>query len=84
MRTTNVVSTVNTTHRMNSRMASRQLMQSASGSSTTSDMIAAKCSRKNPSHSRHSESVPFSITFISRPEWVPVWKVSGSCMMCSK
>ena len=19
-----------------------------------------------------------------RPEWVPVWKVSGSCMMCSK
>ena len=47
-------------------------------------MIAAKCSRKNPSQSRHSESVPFSITFISRPEWVPVWKVSGSCMMCSK
>jgi len=47
-------------------------------------MIAAKCSRKNPSHSRHNASVPFSITFIRRPEWVPVWKVSGNCMMCSK
>ena len=37
-----------------------------------SDIIAAKCSRKNPSHNRHSASVPCSITFIRRPEWVPV------------
>ena len=79
-----MVSTVNTTHSANNRIASRQFRYIDSGSSTTSDMIAAKCSRKNPSQSRHSESVPLSITFISRPEWVPVWKVSGSCMMCSK
>ena len=39
---------------------------------------------RNPSHSRHSASVPASITFISRPEWVPVWKVSGNCSTCSK
>ena len=47
-------------------------------------MIAAKCSRKKPSQSRHSASVPFSITFISLPECVPVWNVIGSCRMCSK
>ena len=29
-------------------------------------------------------SVPESITFMSRPEWVPPWKLSGSCRTCSK
>ena len=47
-------------------------------------MIAAKCSRKNPIHSRHSASVPLSMVFINVPECVPEWNVSGSCMMCSK
>ncbi len=79
-----VVSAVNTMHSANSNSAIRQLMAKASGSSTTSETMAAKCSRKKPSHSRHKASVPCSITFISRPEWVPVWKVSGSCRMCSK
>ena len=52
---------------------SRQLMNSDSGSSTISETKAAKCSRKNASHSHHSESVPVSITFISRPECAPPW-----------
>ena len=54
--------------------ASRQLMNSDSGSSTNSATKAAKCSRKNESHSPHSASTPVSITFISRPECVPPWK----------
>ena len=43
---------------------------SASGSSTATDTKATRCSRKKPSHSPHSVSVPVSITFISRPECV--------------
>src|SRR5436309_2469452 len=70
LRTTKVVSAVKTTQSTNSRTASRQFRYSDSGSSTTTDRIAAKCSRKKPSQSRHSASVPLSITFISRPEWV--------------
>ena len=31
---------------------------------------AARSSRKKPSHSPHSVSVPASMTFITRPEWV--------------
>ena len=35
-------------------------------------MKLVKCSRKNDSHRPHSVLVPVIITFISRPEWVPV------------
>ena len=48
------------------------------------DTMAARCSRKKPSHSHHSVSVPVSITFISRPEWVALWKLKGSWSTCSK
>ena len=56
---------------MISSAASRQLMNSDSGSSTSSDTKAARCSRKKHSHSAHSASVPCSMIFISRPEWTP-------------
>ncbi|MGY3342135.1 hypothetical protein ACVWYK_000904 [Bradyrhizobium sp. USDA 4470] len=84
LRTTKVVNAVKTMHSTKRRIASRQFRYSDNGSSTTTDRIAAKCSRKKPSQSRHSASVPLSITFINRPEWVPEWNVSGSCRMCSK
>ena len=73
LRTTMVVSTVKTTHSTNSRIASRQLRYSDSGSSTISETIEAKCSRKKPSQMRQSASVPCSITFIRRPECTPEW-----------
>ena len=58
----------NTTQSTISSSASRQFRNSDSGSSTSSDTNAARCSRKKPSHSHHSESVPVSMIFISRPE----------------
>ena len=41
------------------------------GSSTTMKTNAAKCSRKNYTHSHHSVSVPASMILICRPEWAP-------------
>ena len=84
LRITSAVRPANTTQRTISSEASRQFRNSDSGSSTNSATKAAKCSRKNESHSPHSESMPVSITFISRPEWVPPWNDSGSCSTCSK
>ena len=81
---TSEVSPANTRHSAISSSASRQFRNSDSGSSTSSETNAARCSRKKPSQSHHSESVPASMTFISRPEWMPPWKLSGSCRMCSK
>ena len=47
-------------------------------------MSAAKCSRKKPSQSQDMAPEPSSITFSTRPEWVEVWKASGSSSTCSK
>ena len=69
LRRTKAVRTANTTHSTMSRIASRQLIASASGTRMTSEAKAAKYSRKNPSQNAHSASVPCSIDFISRPEW---------------
>ena len=43
------------------------------GSSTTMKTKAAKCSRKNETHSHHSVSVPVSMIFNCRPECAPEW-----------
>jgi hypothetical protein len=65
-----LVSRANATHSTISSSASRQLMNSEIGSSTRSETMEARLSRKNPIHRPHSASVPCSITFIRRPEWV--------------
>ena len=66
------ISTANTQHSTISSRPNRQLRNSVSGSSTSSDTKLVRCSRKNDSHRPHSVLVPVTITFISRPEWVPV------------
>jgi len=65
---TSAVSAANITQSEISSSASRQFSNSDSGSSTSSETNDARCSRKKPSHNPHSESVPASMSFISRLE----------------
>ncbi len=68
---TNTVRAVKATHSTISGNASRQFKISVAGSSKTMKTKAAKCSRKNDTHSHHSVSVPVSMIFICRPECSP-------------
>ena len=63
-----MVSAVKATHSTSNGSASRQFRTNVAGSSTQMKTNAAKCSRKNDTHSHHSVSVPVSMTFIWRPE----------------
>ncbi len=63
---------------------SRQLIQMPTGSSTMSETMAAQSSRKKESHMPQSVSVPWSMFFSRRPEWVSPWKERGSWSTCSK
>ena len=63
---------------------SRQLTNSVAGSSTTSATRAAKCSRKNDSHTPYMPEAPSIITLSSRPVWALAWKLIGRCSTWSK
>ena len=73
----------NTTSPISSR-PSRQFSARVSGSSTIAEMKVTRWSRKKDSHIPNRLSVPTSITFISRPDWMSPWKESGICSTCSK
>ena len=70
---TSTVNAVKPTHSTMSGSASRQFSTSVAGSSKAMKTKAAKCSRKNDTHSHHSVSVPDNMIFICRPECSPVW-----------
>ncbi len=67
------VSTVKAAASASNGTASRQFSTTVAGSSTKMKTKAAKCSRKNDTHSHHSASVPASMTFTCRPECAPAW-----------
>src|SRR5277367_2947381 len=56
---------------------SRQLTASVVGKSTTIATIAAKCSRKNDSHTPNMPVEPSIITLSKRPVWALEWKRNG-------
>ena len=70
---TSTVTAVNTAQNPSNGSANRQFKISDVGSSTTMKTKAAKCSRKNETHSHHSVSVPVSMIFSCRPECAPEW-----------
>ena len=70
LRAIRAVRPAKTTHSTIRSDANRQLIRSEIGSRTSSEMNDERWSRKNPTHSPHNVSVPCSITFINRPEWV--------------
>jgi hypothetical protein len=82
-RTTNTVSTQNSTTSTISALARRQLMNTVSGSSTRVAMKVANCSRKKLSHTQNMASAPDSMVFISRPDCASPWNDSGSDSTCS-
>ena len=75
---------VKTKTRTTSSDPSCQFRNSVIGSRMQRATSAAKWSRKKPSHSQAIPFDPSSITFSTRPEWVDVWKASGSSRTCSK
>ncbi len=83
-RMTKAETTVNTTTSTTSSRPSRQFITMVSGSSTISETKVMMCSRKKPSHRPNRLSVPTSMIFISRPDWVSPWKDSGSDRTCWK
>ena len=57
---TSTLSAVNATHSTSSGNASRQFRINVAGNNTQMNTNAAKCSRKNDTHSHHNVSVPLS------------------------
>jgi hypothetical protein len=76
--------TAKTTTSPTSSRPSRQLSARVSGSSTSPAMKVTRWSRKKVSHRPNRLSVPTSITFIRRPDWMSPWKDSGMASTCSK
>ena len=57
----------------------RQLTISVAGNSTPSATRAAKCSRKNDSHTPNMPEAPSIMILSSRPVWAVAWKLIGRC-----